>query len=265
MSKTTSQVIAEVIELANSVPTDPVDYAHLSQHSRRQIREKLEVAMRRLDAVMHALDVARQPRHIFDPSDAKVVGNLVANTLLDQQREPLADAVCSPFFGAGVYAIYYRGTFESYAPISGTEHPIYVGKADPAVFGAQTAREQGAKLFGRLKEHSKTISSADNLDLNEFDCRHLAVRSAFIGTAENILIDWFKPIWNKEMKICQGFGKHGDSPETRANKRSAWDTLHAGRAWAASAGNVPGKLTPAQIQAAIAEHFKKYPPLGKHA
>jgi hypothetical protein len=265
MPKTPSQIIAEIIQLANSVPTDPADYAQLSQHSRRQIREKLESALRRLDAVMHALDIARQPYHIFDPTDAKVVGNLVANTLLDQQKEPLSAAISSAFFGAGVYAIYYRGKFKAYRPIAGSENPIYVGKADPALFEAQTAREQGAKLFGRLKEHSKTIDSAVNLELDDFDCRHLVVRSAFIGTAENILIDWFKPVWNKEMKVCQGFGKHGDSPETRANKRSAWDTLHAGRAWAASVGNVPGKLDADLICAAIAKHFRKYPPKGKRA
>ncbi len=86
--------------------------------------------------------------------------------------------------------------------------------------------------------------------------------SAWVETAEDLLIDWFRPVWNKEMKVCQGFGKHGDSAETRANKRSPWDALHAARAWATSEGNTPSKKTVAEIRADITEHFKKHPPKG---
>ena len=50
--------------------------------------------------------------------------------------------------------------------------------------------------------------------------------------AENYLIDLFKPIWNSEIGICYGFGKHGDDPGTRKNLRSPWDSLHPGRDWA---------------------------------
>ena len=66
----------------------------------------------------------------------------------------------------------------------------------------------------------------------------------------------FRPIWNKEMKILQGFGKHGDSVKTRANKRSPWDTLHAGRNWAGGEGQTDKKTT-VQIEQELRSHFEK--------
>jgi hypothetical protein len=66
----------------------------------------------------------------------------------------------------------------------------------------------------------------------------------------------FRPIWNKEVKILQGFGKHGDSITTRANKRSPWDTLHAGRNWAGGEGQTD-KKTSAQIEQQLIAHFEK--------
>lgn len=43
------------------------------------------------------------------------------------------------------------------------------------------------------------------------------------------------------MKVCYGFGKHGDSAGTRKNERSPWDTIHPGRPWATSEQNKPNK------------------------
>ena len=86
------------------------------------------------------------------------------------------------------------------------------------------------------------------------------MRSAWVETAEDLLIDWFKPVWNNELKVCYGFGKHGDSAGTRSNERSPWDTLHPGRSWAKSDENTPNKKNVGQIRADIAEHFKKHPP-----
>ena len=50
---------------------------------------------------------------------------------------------------SGVYALYYSGDFEGYAAISGKEHPIYVGKADPRDPTSQTAMDQGDRLSRR--------------------------------------------------------------------------------------------------------------------
>ena len=63
------------------------------------------------------------------------------------------------------------------------------------------------------------------------------------------------------MRICYGFGKHGDAAKTRANRRSPWDTLHPGRKWATTAHNVPNDKSVNQILSEIAEHFVKFPPI----
>ena len=260
MSNDPEKILAKIIELAGKLPTDPASYAELSPHKRRGIRAELEVAISRLNIVTQSFDSIRQPKHVFDPTSPKVIGKMVADTLLLQDKELLSSAVRQPFYGAGVYAIYYRGPFECYAPISGKDYPIYVGKADPAALHALTPQEQGTPLFTRLKDHNRTIGSAGNLELTDFDCRYLVVRSAWVETAEDLLINWFKPVWNKEMKVCQGFGKHGDSAETRANKRSPWDTLHTGRKWATAEENTPGRKSVEQIREDIAHHYAKYTP-----
>jgi hypothetical protein len=132
----------------------------------------------------------------------------------------------------------------------------------PSKYDAKTSREQGASLSMRLSEHKKTIAFVEsnreggNLKVSEFNYRYLVVRSGWELAAEQYLIRHFKPVWNKETKICFGFGKHGDAPATRVNLRSPWDVLHPGRKWATT--EVGRTLD--QIKAAIVEHFQKHPP-----
>jgi hypothetical protein len=260
MSGKATELLAEIIKLAGTLPTDPAEYAELSAHRRRAIRNELENVVSRLNTVAQSLDLIRHPKHVFDPTSPRVIGEVVAHALLVQDREPLGEVIKQPFYGAGVYAIYYKGSFKCYAPISGKDHPIYVGKADPSAMHALTPKEQGERLYVRLKDHNRTIANAENLNPADFDCRYLVVRSAWVETAEDLLIDQFKPVWNNEMKVCYGFGKHGDSANTRSNERSPWDTLHPGRPWAKSDQNTPNKRTVSQIVANIADHYKKYPP-----
>lgn len=197
----------------------------------RKIIEGLEKASTQLCAAANGLDPILRPDKIFDPSDPKTAGRMVALTLVAQPRHSLARI--PDFYGAGVYAIYYNGKFPAYAALSGREHPIYVGKADPDNPSAKDAVEQGPKLSARLNEHARNIRKADStLDINDFECRFLIVQSGFQKSAEGYLINFFQPIWNSETKICFGLGKHGDSAETRTNKRSPWDTMHPGRQWA---------------------------------
>ena len=82
--------------------------------------------------------------------------------LLLQDRLPLESFKDKKFYGSGIYAIYYEGDFAPYLPLSQTETPIYVGKADPAIPGAPTPRLQGIKLADRLNEHAKSILKAEN-------------------------------------------------------------------------------------------------------
>jgi hypothetical protein len=220
---------------------------------------EIEGAIIRLQTFSRQLDPVSHPQFVFDPTDPHVIGELIGRTLLLQQAQALSSI--GRFYGSGVYAIYYRGGFPAYRPVSGTENPLYVGKADPATPNAQTVQQQGNGLSTRLLDHERSIAAVTNIKLEDFDCRYLVVKSAWQETAEDYLIDLFKPIWNNETRICYSFGKHGDAAKTRANRRSPWDTLHPGRKWAASSDNVPNEKSKEQIVAEIAEHFAKNPPI----
>jgi hypothetical protein len=209
---------------------------------------------------MEDLDPVKHPGFVFDPSNPNVAGRIVGITMIAQTRKPLGSV--ERFYGSGVYAIYYSGGFAAYKAISKKEHPIYVGKADPEDPSSKTAMEQGDKLSGRLNEHRKNVAkAATTLRLEDFEYRALVVQTGWQSAAENYLIELFKPIWNNEVGICYGFGKHGDAPETRANLRSPWDTLHHGRDWAHRDSNMKDARPKQRIIDDIAEHLARYPPV----
>ncbi len=185
------------------------------------------------------------------------IAKFFAFSFTTQEKRPLDKLADSPFYGSGVYAIYYHGTSEpSYQPLSGTETPIYVGKADPKNPQAETVEAQGQALFKRLAEHTKNMAKA-NLPLEDFLFRASPIQTGMQAAVEDFMIRLFRPIWNKEIKICFGIGKHGDSATTRANKRSPWDTMHPGRKWAAATKT--DQMARHEIEARIAEHFKTHP------
>jgi hypothetical protein len=248
------RVIKALEVLLASLPPDPVDSAGLRSQERKQLRNIIQQAITDLQRILSGLDPIGQPPHVLDPSDPEVIGKLIADSLLVQPRHNLS--TLAKFYGSGVYAIYYTGTFFAYDLITGTDKPIYVGKADPASADAISPSTQGVTLWRRLQDHRKTISAATStLNINDFDCRFLVVKSAWQGTAETYLIDRFKPIWNNEVGICYGFGKHGDSATTRSNTRSPWDTLHPGRKWAGE-GNKPNPLSASTIAKRIVAHLR---------
>ena len=126
----------------------------------------------------------------------------------------------------------------------------------------KTAREQGDRLANRLSEHRKNIAKATStLKVEDLEYRALVVQSGWQGAAEAYLIGLFKPVWNNEVGICYGFGKHGDAPETRANLRSPWDTLHPGRDWAHRDPKMKDAQPAKRIIDDIAQHLAKFPPL----
>ena len=245
--------------LLEALPTAAMETSSLAAARRRKLRESIEKAIEGLQQILLNLDPIKLPPHVLDPSDPEVVGKLIAETLLVQARHGLGDV--PKFYGSGVYSIYYVGAFDAYQPLTQTDTPIYVGKADPASHGATTPMQQGTRLWSRLYDHRRSISAAENLDLTDFECRYLVVKSAWQSTAETYLIERFLPIWNNETNICYGFGKHGDDPGTRSNTRSPWDTLHPGRKWATKEGNRPYHLSLKQIKQQIAEHFRTKSPL----
>lgn len=222
----------------------------------KRLRSVFETTAANLHSLAQKLDRVVRPASVFDPSNPGIVGRMIALTLIAQSRTLLTDI--GPFYGSGVYAIYYTGKFPVYAPIARTEHPIYVGKADPAHDQAKDPMTQGTKLFARLGEHAKSIRSANNLNIGDFQCRFLIVTSGWQKAAEEYLIRLFKPIWNSEVKICFGIGKHGDSADTRANLRSPWDTMHPGRKWAIR--TTKDQKSELQIRREVAAHFARNPP-----
>ena len=205
------------------------------------------------------LDKFREPLSFFDPANPALVGSFVGIGLIAQDRHPL-DSVAA-FYGSGVYAIYYDGPHTAYKPLVKTEHPIYVGKADPDSPRAKKPREQGRGLFRRLNaDHARAIKKVvGTLDIAHFSCRFLVVQSGWQTAAEDYLIDLFKPVWNDETRICWGIGKHGDSAEVRSNKRSPWDTMHPGRLWAGHTKLVDARPK-ARIEADLADHYAKHTP-----
>jgi len=228
----------------------------LSAHRRKALDAELRGLVDELGDLIAQLDPVRQPSSVFDPSNPKVVGRFVSLALVAQQRHPLAEIPRT--YGSGVYAIYYTGDFESYRPLSAAETPIYVGQAAPLVSNARTPREQGARLCSRLSDHRKNIAKAiSTLRLEDFEFRSLVVQSGWETAAEDYLIHLFHPIWNSETGILYGLGKHGDAAATRANKRSPWDTLHPGRAWAAE--SLEDAKTPVGIYRELSNHFAKHP------
>lgn len=230
----------------------------------KKAREAIEAVSKRLAEAAADLDPVIRPASIFDPTNPATAGRVVALTMVAQERYPLSRVPV--FYGSGVYALYYRGKEDksgwcpAYAPLASTQHPIYVGKADPVDPAAKEPMAQGEKLAARLREHAKTIGKATTtLDIHDFECRFLIVQTGFQTSAERYLIDFFKPIWNSETKICFGMSKHGDSAETRGNGRSPWHTMHPGVGWSDNERLVDQRPKD-QIERDIANHFAANPP-----
>ena len=236
----------------------------------RPAGKNLAAALQRLMAeieIAHAdLDPIKMPSGFFDPSDPDTAGRLVVLALIAQPRAPLS--AIARTYGSGVYSIYYHGDHPAYRKISGTETPIYVGKADPKASSAKTPREQGDRLFGRLKDHRKMIrdvgqhaldnSLSNPLNLQDFTCRKLVCATNAQLVSERHLIEIFKPIWNQETGICWGISKHGDDAGTRGNARSPWDVLHPGRKWAMST-KLGDAMSVNEILGGIDKHLAAFP------
>lgn len=119
------------------------------------------------------------PLRPYNPLDKKNLGDSIADALLERPTSPLPPK--EGFNGAGIYAIYYVGEFDQYAPIVEANRggqwtrPIYVGKAIPKggrKGGQPLDARIGPVLYKRLKEHAKSIDEVENLSLSDFFCRY---------------------------------------------------------------------------------------------
>ena len=185
---------------------------------------------------MSGQDNANGPRapKPYNPLEKRRLAESIVRELLARPSEPLPPP--EPFVGAGIYLIYYAGEHILYKPLAAlnnTEptHPIYVGQA--AGPGARKGGfAEGTKqpvLFNRLSQHAGSLRQTTNLDIEDFRCRYLVVDDIWIGLAESLLIERYRPLWNV---VVDGFGNHDPGSGRHQGKRPNWDTLHPGRVWA---------------------------------
>lgn len=194
----------------------------------------------------------------YNPLDKKHLAENVAQKLLERPVEQLPPE--EPFVGAGLYAIYYVGKFDLYAPISRANagdafaQPIYVGKAVPPGArkgGYGLGEDPGQVLFNRLREHSESIRQAKNLDLADFRCRYLVADDIWIPLGESMLIERFHPLWNKQL---DGYGNHDPGSGRYQQQRAPWDVLHPGRSWAERLQ--PSRRTVEEIKQGVREFLR---------
>lgn len=196
------------------------------------------------------------PPPLYNPLDKANLGRSVVEALMAQPPLPLD--TLAEFQGAGVYAIYYHGSFAPYAILArlnrkSPEFPIYIGKAIPhgGRKGLSTDDSSASlALYGRLREHAESIAATSDLAPSDFRCRHLALDDIWIGLGETLLIQKFNPLWNQ---IVEGFGNHDPGKGRRKGRRPLWDELHPGRPWARKLS--PAKLSRARILEEVARHL----------
>jgi len=165
---------------------------------------------------------------LYDPLTYE---NLMAGLVVRFEQQPrLALTAGVDALGPGIYALFYLGNHEAYQSISGTQSPIYVGKAVPpgSRKGGEVNTETPA-LQRRVAEHARSLEQANNLVVDDFECRYLTLVPVWITLAERFLIDHYQPVWNLQL---DGFGNHDPGRGRRLGEVSWWDTLHPGRPWA---------------------------------
>lgn len=192
----------------------------------------------------------------YNPLNIPNVALTVALEVLEQKSLDFPPTV--PFEGTGIYLLYYVGDLPLYARLSsanrgkgGARIPIYVGKADrrgtSKGISFQPSREKA--IYGRLRDHQKSITMATNLKCSDFRCRYLVIEEAFISLAEAVLISVFRPLWNQ---VVRGFGNNPTGGRRTQQAMSDWEVLHPGR----NRGLGKSRRQEADIIADVERHLK---------
>lgn len=221
-------------------------------HRMRRMHQEMAATQEHLLQLERALDAILVPAHVFDLTNPETIGEVIVYKLEQQTKEQLS--AIQPFYGSGVYILYYHDGIAAYEAITKTNCPIYVGSAGPETPNSASAKLQGTKLYDRMMEHlTKSLRRSRNLTADEFFCRYLVVQSGLEKAAEDFLIRRYWPVWNKESKVCSGIGKHGDKAR---QELSDWDVMHGDREWAGGQTSRSGK-TPEIVEANILGHFQR--------
>lgn len=179
----------------------------------------------------------------YNPLLKANLADSIARAILQATTRPLHDT--KDLAGAGIYVIYYRGDLACYASIAkknqdACTQPIYIGKAIPRGGRkgglSEDAASRGTALRDRLGQHYSSIDEAANLNPHHFLYRSLVVDDIWIPLGENMLIEQFKPVWNR---IIDGFGNKDPGNRRKAQFRSSWDVIHPGRKFAEKLGQNP--------------------------
>lgn len=173
----------------------------------------------------------------YNPLDKMNLARSIEVELLNRPGDPLNKV--DRIIGAGVYVIYYSGSFPAYQPIAKANQkgrngkPIYVGKAIPKGGRkgglAEDASTMSNALASRLRKHASSITEVSNLDVADFRVQHLVIDDIWIPLGENMLIETFKPVWNLAL---DGFGNNDPGSRRATQYKSPWDIVHPGRKFA---------------------------------
>lgn len=171
----------------------------------------------------------------FNPLDKANLAGSIEVALTHTETQPLN--CLEQFQGAGIYSLYYVGSFGAYSPLAKCNQlelvaPIYVGKAESKgkrKGGFLEASPTGTTLWSRLNDHARSIEQAENLEIDDFFCRYLVVDDLWISLGESLLISKYAPVWNV---LVDGFGNHDPGIGRQSGRRPRWDTIHPGRLWA---------------------------------
>ena len=174
-------------------------------------------------------------QHTFKSTGFQKVVNKAITFFMETPVYPLPPP--EPFAGPGVYALYYTGSFPYYVTIaaanrSAYRQPLYVGKAVPEGWRTgRTVERETRKLYQRLREHTRGIEQAENLDIRDFRCRLMILmedETNLISVVESELFRRYTPLWNA---YFDGFGNHDPGSGRYDQAVSEWDALHPGRPW----------------------------------
>jgi Eco29kI restriction endonuclease len=203
----------------------------------------------------------------YNPLDKSNLAKSIEAELLAREVRELG--ATDDIMGAGVYAIYYCGGFRPYRKIAEMNRndafskPIYVGKAIPEggrKGGLSKDSAKGHALADRLRQHAASIREVTNLKLDDFFARYLVVDDIWIPLGENILIETFKPLWNRAI---DGFGNKDPGKRRATQFKSPWDVLHPGRKFSAKLAD--GGLTRMFLEKRVDDYLlgRKPAPLPK--
>lgn len=173
----------------------------------------------------------------YNPLEKANLAESIVRAVLETEAVPMSNL--DGIVGAGVYIIYYSGDFPPYQLIKeknvngAFERPIYIGKAIPSGGRkggiSEDAAAKGKALRDRLSQHYVSINESENLNAADFHYRYLTVDDIWIPLGENMLIEQFKPLWNRAL---DGFGNKDPGNRRKEQYRSPWDVVHPGRKFA---------------------------------